>query len=175
MIKKETIIAIISIIAIVSTISYSALNLYAVDNLRFSWYTKDFKLFSMTGDSQLEACNTLYFPATFKKYDIEMTYQSNKLGTYSAVGTTLAPSSSSILNGKFTAGDFGEALVYLMYLDTEMSGTNIARIDARQLQVLTRLDTSFLGVIPFSITKEYSGLDFVKIMNQQDGNFGCSN
>ncbi|MGI0010786.1 MAG: hypothetical protein ACREAE_05250 [Nitrosopumilaceae archaeon] len=127
----------------------------------------------MTGDNQLEACSTLYFPVTFKKYDIEFIYQSNKLGTYSAVGTTLAPLSSSILNGKFTSGDFGEALVYLMYLDTEMSGNDIARIDARQLQVFTRLDTSFLGVIPFSVTNEYSGLDFVKMMNQEDGNFGC--
>ena len=171
--NKEKIVAIISSVAIVVTIVYSGLNLYAVDNLKFRWHTKDFKLFSMTGDSQLEACNTLYFPATFRKYDIEMSYQSNKLGIYSALGTTLAPSSSSILNGKFTAGDFGEALVYLMYLDTEMSGNNIARIDARQLQVLTRLDTSFLGVIPFSITKEYSGFDFVKMMNQEDNNLGC--
>jgi len=172
--KKESIVAIISIVAIVATVAYSGLNFYAVNNLKFKWHTKDFKLFSMTGDSQLETCNALPFPATFKKYDIELQYQSNKLGTYSAVGATLAPSSSSILVGKFTAGDFGETLVYLMYLDTEMSGNDIARIDARQLHVFTKLDTSFLGVIPFSITKEYSGLDFVKMMNQQDSNFGCS-
>ncbi len=172
--KKETIVAIASSIAIISAVAYSAINYYAIENLNFRLYGKEKFSFYSISNGKLEACNTLPVPATLIRYDAEIIYQSNKLATFSTSGI-VPPLSSAVLDGKLTASEFVPALTYLLYLDSELSGLEVARFDAKQLRVVTNMETRFLGVIPISITKEYSAYEFVSLMKQDDNSFGCQN
>lgn len=170
--KKETIIAIVSSIAIISTVAYSALNFYAIENLNFRWHEKEKFSFYSLSKGKLEVCNTLPVFATLNRYDAQVIYQSNKVATFSTSGT-IPPSSSTVLEGKLDTSEFVPALTYLLYFDTELSGTDVAKFDVKQLRIVINMETRFLGVIPLSITKEYSAYEFVDLMNQQDSNFDC--
>lgn len=172
MLKKETIVAIISSVVIVSTVAYSGLNVYAADNLKFRWNPDETFSFFALSKGQLEVCNSFPFPVTIRGYDVELTYDVTKLGTFSTGSITISPLSSLLVNGKLeTESEIG--LTYLLYLDSKLSGANVARINVDNLNVVTNIQTSFLGVIPYSITKEYSGYEFADLMNTKDNDFGC--
>jgi len=174
--KKDIIIGIVSVIVIVGALSYSGLNIYALDNLQLRMNRDGKFSFFYLGNrgSQLEVCNSLPFPASFYRYDIEIIYKSNKLGTFSTGGATIAPTSSSVIEGKLNTEKYQATLIYFLNFDTEFSGTNVPTIDVKNIRVNTKLDTSIIGVIPYSITREYSGIEFVNFMNQGSGSISCS-
>jgi hypothetical protein len=82
----------------------------------------------------------------------------------------LAPHSASGISGKFVTDDKRVSQILFSSLDTAMSGSGQdARINIDNMQVITTLDTKVIGVIPFSITQQYSGQEFVDMMNQKTG------
>jgi len=170
--KKETIIAIISTVAIISTIAYSGLNIYAADNLQVRWNSDETFSFYSLSKGQLETCNKFPIPVTFREYNIELTYDETKIGVFRIGSVTVPPFSSLLIDGKLEwQSEIG--LTYLLYLDSKLSGAEVGRINVDNLRIVTSIQTSFLGVVPYSISKEYTGYEFVDLMDTKDNNFGC--
>ena len=53
------------------------------------------------------------------------------------------------------------------------SGSAPERIDPRKIILVTQIDAPIIGVIPYSVTNQYSGLYFWDTLNGKIGEFSC--
>jgi hypothetical protein len=117
---------------------------------------------------KLVACNNSDYPVNFHKYSFNVIYDKQDLGVFSAQGMGVLPHSTAEMNGKFVTDDKRVSEMLFLSLDTALSGSGqAARINVDNMEVITVLDTKIIGVIPFSITQQYSGQEFVDMMNQK--------
>jgi hypothetical protein len=163
--NKHTIIVIASIVVIVGSLGYSSLNIMSTKNLEFSWPGHAFNFLSVMTDKTVNVCNNSDLPASFSKYSFRIIYDGNDLGTYSTGRGGLGPHTNSIVFGKFESKDDRMSSLFFSFLDTETGGTDVTRIDPNKIKVVTQLDTTILWVIPYSVSQEYSGTDFIQMMN----------
>ena len=166
MANKHTVIVIISIAIIISSLGYSSLNIVSANNLQFKWATKNFDFTSIMYGGNAEACNDSDYPASFAKYTFTIFYDSKQLGKFTSSGGVIPSHSKETIPGKFTADDRQVAQIFFSFLDTEIGGTDISRVDASKMQVKTELDYTVIGIIPLSVTHEYSGHEFLDLMNR---------
>ena len=94
-------------------------------------------------------------------------------GTFAVEGAFLSPHSSKILNGTFTSDTYSEAQYYAMHFDGIFHGDVPERIDPRKLLIISEIEVPIIGVIPYTITKQYSGLYFWETLNGNVGKFNC--
>ncbi|MGI0004736.1 MAG: hypothetical protein ACREAX_05510 [Candidatus Nitrosotenuis sp.] len=169
MVNRHAIIAIASIVIIAGTVGYSSLNLVFAKDLQFRWYQEgNFDLLSIMFGGKLVVCNDSIYPANFQQYSFNMIYDGQNLGTFSTRGIAVSPHTSTTIDGKFITEDKQVSQILLSSLDTAFSGSGqAARIDVRKMSAITILDTKIIGVIPLSITREYSGQEFLDMMNQK--------
>ncbi len=102
-----------------------------------------------------------------------MIFDQRDKGIFGIQGITLSPLSITTLEGKFSSETFQEAQYLSMHFDSMFGGTAPIRIDPNRFAIVTEIHTPILGMIPYSITQQYSGLDFWKMMNDKDGQFSC--
>lgn len=165
--NRYGIIGTIAAIIIIGTVGYSFANTVFAQELQFRWTgVDDFDLFSLIHGGKFEVCNPTQFPVSFKKYSIQLVYDKDIVGTFIADGTQVSPQSSQIITGKFDADSRTIASVTALLLDTELKGTNVMRLDATKVFVLTNIQTDILGLIPYSISNQHSGYGFFNIMNE---------
>lgn len=151
--------------------TYLSLNVYAISNLQFRGYqTGQFDLADMSMDVKLEACNPVFFPATFNKFNIDMVYKSTDFGTFTVWGTTIPPQSSSIVDGRLKVN--AQAVLGLALSALGSAFTGQSSFDPNQVHFTANLDAPILGIIPFSISKSYTMDEFKGIMGQT-GRFDC--
>lgn len=165
MVNKHTIIVIVSIVVIAGSLGYSSLNVISAKELEFGWPHQSFEFTSVIIGKTLEVCNNSSLPATFQKYSFTIIYDENVLGTFSTGNGGFAPHTSGNVYGKFVSNDERISNIFLSFMDTEAGGTDVARMDLGKMKVMTNLDTTVMGVIPFSIPHEYSGEEFMKMLN----------
>jgi len=134
---------------------------------------EEFNLISMAYGGQVQVCNPIFLPVTFKKYQIDLIYLNEIVGTYFVDGLTLAPSSSQVVKGKFEAESIPVAGITSLALDTELQGRDVGRVDAKQFSVITRTEIGIMDFIPYSITKQYPGDVFYDLMNKRADEFAC--
>lgn len=164
MANKHTIIVMVSIIVIASSLGYSSLNLISANDLQFKW-ASDFDFLSVLYGKNMLVCNPSDYPASFAKYEFTIFYDSKQIGKFTVPGSAVPPHSEASISGKFAADDKQIAQMFFSFLDTEISGTDVTRIDADKMVVTATLDYTILGVIPFSNTYEHSGQEFLEMMN----------
>lgn len=168
MANKHTVIVIVSIIVIASSLGYSSLNLVSANDLQFKW-ASDFDFLSVLYGKNMLVCNPSDYPASFAKYEFTIFYDSKQIGKFTVPGSAVQPHSEASISGKFAADDKQIAQMFFSFLDTEISGTDVTRIDADKMVVTATLDYTILGVIPLSIASEHSGQDFLEMMNRDTG------
>lgn len=172
--NRHTIIVIVSCVVIASTIGYSILNLLNVSSLQFRVAGKEeFDLFSLVSGTKLEVCNPSDLPITFNSYEISSIYNGDRLGTFHLEGSQILPKSSISLRGEFDAGDEKTANIMSLFLDSEIQGKDVSRIDAKKLEIVTEMRISLLGIIPYTVSNNYDGSEFFDLMNGKDGSFEC--
>ena len=168
MANKHTIVVVSSIIVIVFSIGYSSLTLVSAKDLQFRWYQPDsFDLLSMMFGGKIAVCNNSDLPATFASYSFDVMYEEQNLGTFATSGAGLAPHTDAIVDGKFATGNKQVANILFASLDTALGGGPSARINPNHMTVVSTLETKIIGLVPFSLTHQYSGAEFVKMMNQK--------
>jgi hypothetical protein len=171
---KYTIIAIIAAFAIAITLAYSGLNIYALGDLQERGTNEvGFRFFEMINDGTVEICNPSPFFVNFKKFNIIMYLDGAPKGTFATGPVFLSPYSSIVVNGTFTSDTFSEAQYYAMHFDGQFSEDVPERIDPRKLLITTEVEVPIIGVIPYTVTKQYAGLYFWETMNANIGEFGC--
>lgn len=174
--NKHTIIVIIASIIIVIPFAYSAWNIMTLENLELrSSQHGQFSFFEISNGRAIEICNPSPFYVSFDRLDITMFYQEDNEGTYSLPSSTIPPSSISSIEGSFRSESFSESQYTFLHMDAQFGGTVPIRLDPNQMFVVTNIQTSILGFIPYSITKQYSAFDFDNMMNEEDGKISCEN
>jgi hypothetical protein len=166
--NKHTIIVIASIAVIAGSVAYSSLNLVSAQELQFRWHQAGgFDFLSILVSGKLGVCNNSDYPATFRSYSFSMNYDGSDLGTFATDGAGVPSHSIVIVNGKLQSDDQRISQMFFSFLDTEFGGTDVTRVDADKMKITTTLDTTIVGIIPYTITKEYSGQEFLQLMNQK--------
>lgn len=172
--NKHTAIVIIASFVIAAPFVFAALNIYAVQQIQFVGIEeKKFNYFDMINDGEINVCNSNPFYVVFDKMDIQMIFEQRDKGLFSIQGTTLPPLSITTLEGKFTSETFEEAQYLAMHYDGMFSGSAPIRIDPSKFAISTETHTPIMGIIPYSITQQYSGFDFWNMMNDKDEQLNC--
>ncbi|WP_162858542.1 hypothetical protein [Candidatus Nitrosotenuis aquarius] len=166
MANRHTIIVIASIIVIAGSLGYSSVNAISAHGLEFSWPGKSFDFLSVMTDKTVNVCNPSGLPASFSKYSFTIFYDGNDLGTFSTGRGGLGPNSDGVVFGKFESGDDRMASLFFSFLDTETGGTDVTRINTDKIKVTTQLESTILWVVPHIITQEYSGVEFINMINK---------
>jgi hypothetical protein len=166
--NKHTIIVIASIMVIAGSLGYSSLNLVSAKDLQFRWHqVGSFDFIAILVSGKLAVCNNSEYPASFQKYSFTITYDRTNLGTFTTEGGSLAPHATKMISGKLYSDDKKISQMFFSFLDTELGGTDVTRIDASKMEITSTLDTAIIGIIPYSVTHKYSGQEFVQMMNQK--------
>ena len=171
---KHAAIVIIASIAIAIPFVYSAWNIYALEHLEIKG-TDDgrFRFFDLINSADIEICNSMPFFVNYQKFSIFTFFNGDNKGGYTTTANTLGPLSSKIVNGTFSSETFSEAQYLALHFDGMFSGAAPDRIDPRQLKIITQVEAPIIGIIPYSITKQYSGLFFWDSLNGKIGEFSC--
>lgn len=170
MVNVHTVAVMAAIAVIVATIGYSAVVAYSASELQIRWHDQgSFDYLSTMFGGKLSICNNSDLPANLKSYSIKMTYDGESLGVLQTDGANIAPHSTVALAAKFSSTDKRISEMFFSFLDTEMGGTDVTRIDSKKMNVETTIESSIIGFIPVSFSTEYSGEQFVQIMNRQTG------
>lgn len=168
MANKHTIIVMVSIAVIAGSVGYSSLGAISAKDLQFRWHQIDsFDFIAVLVQGDFAVCNPTSIPANFESYSFSMNYDGNDLGTFVVGGGGVAPNTIGVVHGKLQSDDKRISEMFFSFLDTEFGGTDVARIDSNKMTVKTTIETKILGVIPYSITHDYSGRVFVDMMNQK--------
>ncbi len=172
--NKHTVIVIISSIVIAGPFVFAGWNIFAAEQVQFAGIEQErFNYFDMTNDSEIKVCNPSPFYVVFNKINIIMIFDQRDKGILSIQGVTLSPLSTTTLEGKFSSETFEEVQYLSMHFDGMFGGSLPTRIDPKRFDIVTEISTPILGIIPYSITQQYSGLDFWNMMNDKDGQFSC--
>jgi len=171
---KHTVIVIISSIVIAGPFVFAGWNIYAAEQVQFAGIEQErFNYFDMIYDTEIKVCNPNPFYVVVDKINIKMIFDQRDKGVLSIQKTTLSPLSTTTLEGKFSSETFEEAQYLAMHFDGMFSGTAPLRIDPNRFDIVIEISTPIIGMIPYSITQQYSGLDFWNMMNDKDGQFSC--
>lgn len=165
--NKHTIIVIVSSIIILGTIGYSFWNLYATEQLQLSVNGETFRYNkAMTNEDKFVACNPLPLPVSFNQFRVTVFFEGEVQGVFNIEGTTVPPKSSKVFESTFFTEEYAESQYLLMHFDHTFEGNQI-RIDPNKMTIGTEFQTSILGIIPFSITNQYSSFDFWNMLNEE--------
>ena len=106
MMERQKIITIVSILVIFGTVTFSFLNIYALEKLELSGIDNNFRFFVMSTDDKIKICNDSLLPANFNQFNIIIFYEDDVLGTFIV-------DSASITLGSFLS--VVGAMTYLEY------------------------------------------------------------
>ena len=171
--NKHTVIGIIASVVIAASFVYSGWNIYAADQLQFRGDEEYFSYYEMMSEDSIAICNPLPFYVNFNGINVVSFFEGENKGTYSIPPVSISPSSSLIVNGDFKSDTFQEIQYLFLHFDTLFGGTGPVRIDPRKFSIVTEIQTPIIGVIPYSVTKQYSGMDFWYTMNGKNDDFNC--
>jgi len=166
--EKQTIIGLISIVVISGTVSYSLLNIYALEQLELSGIDKNFRYFVMSTDDKIKICNSLFVPANFNQFYINVYFEKELLGTFKVGSTNIMPNSYVEAEGKYVSESMAQSQSLFMHFDHLFSQSDTTvRIDPRKMDIMTEFQTSIIG-IPYTISKQYTSFDFWNMLNDKN-------
>ena len=165
--NKYSIITFIAIIIIIIPFAYSGLNIIGANQLEYKWNdSEEFSFFAMSNNGNIEFCNPMPFATSFDKLQIISFYDTENIGMYEIISTTIEPQSSIIKKGSFSTEEFQSTQHLFMTLDYEFDGGAI-RVDPNKFIVLVNIQTPIAGIIPYAHTIQISGLELDQIMKNQ--------
>lgn len=168
--NKHTIIVIVSSVVITACIGYSALDVIAVDQLSLGWNSNSsFDYLLMLNGGNIEVCNPFFSKASFRGIAITIMYEGEPVGSFEVGGAVVPPGTVVELAG---AGRTTLMAQQIISSYIEKSSLKNSRVDTlpqadsfySDIDVTITADTTFLGVIPYSVYKEYSGDEFYLMM-----------
>jgi len=161
--RKKIVIA--GIVAAAIFFSYIGADVYGVSSLQIKPHSGNQYAISKTVlHIQAQACNPSYFPVSFHSYEISAIYKSQVLETASIIGSTISPKSFTLLDGTFTLNEQAISAI-------ASQGSSFNASDAK---VTTKLNAPIFGIIPFTISKDYSGTEFADtVKNGPPGSYQC--
>jgi len=171
--NKHTIIVIVASVVIVASIGFSAWNIFSADYLQFKAVKQNFSYFDFMNNGKISMCNPLPLSASFNDVKISMIFDGRDIGVLDASDVFLEPNSETKIQGKFTSETAKEAQYLALHFDSMYNDVIPTRIDLEKMIVVTEIQTKIIGVIPYAIINQYSGLEFWKMMEDVDNKYSC--
>lgn len=164
--NKHTIIVIIASILIAGTIGFTFWNIILIEQIHFGTANQsDFRFFGLINEEEITLCNPSPFYTTFNNLKIKMVYEGQNIGELDFPGVFLEPNSNITKKGQFETETFEEVQYYSMHFDAMFLGTIAQRIDPAKMAIQTEIQTQILGFIPYTLTNQYTALEFWEMMN----------
>ncbi len=172
MMERQKIITIVSILVIIGAVSFSFLNIYALEKLELSGIDNNFRFFVMSTDDKIKICNNSFLPANFNQFNIIIFYENKVLGTFMVNSASIMPYSVLEVDGKYKSDSYAQSQALFMTFDHMFMGSSpTVRIDPQKLAVVTEFKTTIIG-IPYSITEQFTGFEFWNMLNDEN-NLKC--
>lgn len=170
--NRHSLVAIVASAVIVGSAAYALLGAAALSDVQFKWASEgDFGYVSLINGGHVEICNTWSLPVRLDSLEIDALYQGKDFVSFSAKGGIIEANSSGVLLGEGEVRG-SEANVLSMYMDSGAGGASSARFDYNDIEATATLHTLVLGVVPHSVTREYSGIGFFDVMDGES-NYAC--
>jgi hypothetical protein len=118
-------------------------------------------------------CNPSPLPVSYNEMKISMIYNEENIGNSKFVQIFLEPNSETTLTGKFQSEEFKQAQYLALHFDGMYNGVIPTRIDTENMKIILEFDTQIIGIIPYSVTTLYQGLEFWDVMNKQNNDYIC--
>lgn len=167
--NKHTIIVIAALIVIAVTIAFTVGNVFLIEDIKLNVSNEDyFRYFGFINQEKIAVCNPTSFYTSLNNLKIIMNYEGRDIGILNFPGTQLAPGSSKILQGKFSTEAFEEVQYLAMHFDGMFLDTIPQRIDPTKMVIIKEIQTNLIGIIPYSITNQYSAWEFWQMMNDEE-------
>ena len=172
--NKYSLIVIIASFVIAAPFVYSGMNILSIEKMQFGGLEEGkFRYFDLVGHGKIVACNNIPWYVTINSLSISEFFDNEIFGTYRVAQISIPPSSSIIVNGTLFSDKYESAQYYALHYDSMFSGEQTIRIDPRKLSIQLDIDTSIISIIPYTVSKYYSGWDFWKMMNGEDVEVTC--
>ena len=166
---KHTIIVIIAAVIIAGTIGFTFWNIILLDQVKFVMTNQsDFRFFGFINEEKIALCNPAPFYTTFNDLKIKMIFEGKEIGELDFQGVILEPNSNITKKGEFRTEAFEEVQYYSMHFDAMFLNTIAQRIDPSKMVIQTEFQTQILGFIPYTVSKQYSALEFWELMNSEE-------
>lgn len=149
------------------------LNVFAISNLQFRGQSvENFDIVDMSADAKFEVCNPTFFPASFNTLKIDANYKSTNFGTFTVWGKTILPQSPTVVDGRLNIN--GQAVMQLFAAALGSAfGMQESDFDPDQIKFNTTLDAPILGVIPFTVSQNYSTDEMQKMLEGNNDAWSC--
>jgi hypothetical protein len=166
---KHTTVVIGASIIIAGIVGYSVWNIFAADQIQFQVANQDdFRYFGLINEEKISICNPSPFYTSFNYVKIKLNFEGRDIGELNFPGALVAPNSEITSEGKFTTEVFEEVQYLSMHFDGMFLDAIPQRIDPAKMVINTEVQVQIIGIIPFSVSNQYSALEFWKMMNSND-------
>ena len=149
------------------------LNVFAINNLQFRGYSMEsLDIVDMSADAKFEVCNPTFFPASFDTLKIDVDYKSTNFGTFTVWGKIIPPQSPTVVDSRVNINGQAVLQLFVAAMGSAFGGQEMD-FDPEQIRFITTLDAPILGVIPFSVSQNYSTDEFQKMMQGDNDAWSC--
>ena len=143
------------------------MSIYVAQNVEYRWNDQtSFSFFELANDGDIELCNATPFWGSIDNFEIVILYSDDVIGTFATESVTLGPNTSKVLYGDFRSSTFTTTLHNLMSIDFVLDGGSF-RVDPNEFTIIEKIDTIFIGVIPYSTITQFDVIDFDQRMRQE--------
>ena len=144
-------------------------NVFSAEQIQFRAVNQeDFRYFGFINEENISICNPTSFYTSLNNFKIKMIFEGREIGELNFPRVMLAPNSDITMKGKFTTEVFEEAQYLSMHFDSMFMDTIATRINPTKMTINTEAQILIIGFIPFSVTKDYSALEFWEMMNSDE-------
>ena len=172
--NKHTIIVTVASIIIIGSIGFSGWNIFASEQIQMKAIKEGyFSYFDLINNEQVLFCNPSSLPANFKEIRISMNYVDKNIGVIHFSDVSVDSNSEIKKQGKFQTDDSKQIQYLALHFDGMYNGAIPTRIDSNNITIVTEIDSQVLGFIPFTKAKQYPGLEFWSLMNNQNADYNC--
>lgn len=160
-------------IPIILIVIIVGLNIFAISNLQFRGHSmEEMDILDMSIDGKFEVCNPTFFPASFDTLKMDINYKSTNFGTFTIWGKTIPPQSPTIVDGRANINGQAVLQLFIAAMGSAFGGQGLD-FDPNQIRFSAVLDAPILGIIPFSISQNYSSDEFQKLMQGKNESWSC--
>lgn len=167
--NKHTAIVIGASIIIAGVVGFGLWSVFAVGQIQFKVANQDnFRFFGLINEKKISFCNPTPFYSTFNNFKIQITFEGREIGELVFPGAVLEPNSETIREGQLTTTVFEEVQYLSMHFDGMLLDAIPERIDHRKMVINTESQVQIIGIIPVSVSEQYSAVEFWQMMNSDE-------
>ena len=162
--NRHALVAAASSAVIAGSAAYALLGAAALSDVQFRWGDPDgFGYVALASGGLVEVCNPSPLPVRLDRLEIGVAYQGGEFASFGAPGGIIGPGESALLRGD---GEARGAGIFSGY-------GGPGGFDEGDIEAGSTARTLVFGLIPHSVTREYSGSEFAEMMEGRDPGYAC--